>query len=70
MAYWALFTHRKRPQKAPNHTLQWTGGKAGSAYAIGPIKQLWWCPHSPLSFRVVIGMEDADSHATAGNVSH
>jgi hypothetical protein len=27
MAYWALFTSHKRPQKAPNHnTLQGTGG--------------------------------------------
>jgi hypothetical protein len=26
MAYWALFTSRKRPPKALNHTLQRTGG--------------------------------------------
>jgi hypothetical protein len=28
MAYWALVIHRKRPQKAPNHMLQRTGGTA------------------------------------------
>jgi hypothetical protein len=45
MAYWALFTSHKRPQKAPNHTLQRTGGTV----AVPTLLVQMWVVVSPLA---------------------